>query len=80
MSDRRVELVDLKTMTEYIADMHAVLQEGTLLERKAFIRIFVKDIQVTGDEAVLTYSMPELPEKFSIGEAGVPRIEQRGGR
>ena len=80
MSDRRVELVDLKTMTEYIADMYAVLQEGTLLEMRAFIRNFVKDIQVTGDEAVLTYSMPELPEKLSLGEAGVPRIEQRGGR
>jgi site-specific DNA recombinase len=80
MSDRRVELIDLEMMTAYITDMQSVLQEGTLLERKAFIRSFVKEIHITGDEAVLTYSMPELPEKVSLDKAGVPRIEQRGGR
>ncbi|MFC2003745.1 hypothetical protein ACFLV4_07400 [Chloroflexota bacterium] len=80
MSDRRVELVNLETMTEYIADMQAVLQEGTLVERKAFIRSFVKDIRVSGNDAVLTYSVPELPEKVSLEEVGVPRIVQRGGR
>ena len=80
ISDRRVELIDLETMTEYITDMQAVLQEGTLVERKAFIRSFVKDVRVSGDEAVLTYTMPELPDKVSLGGAGVPRIVQRGGR
>ncbi len=80
MSDRRVELVNLETMTEYIADMQAVLREGTLVERKAFIRSFVKDIRVSGDDAVLIYSVPELPEKVSLEEVGVPRIVQRGGR
>jgi len=80
MSDRRVELINLETMTEYITDMQAVLREGTLVERKAFIRSFVKDVQVNGNEAVLTYSMPELPEKVALEEAGVPRIIQRGGQ
>lgn len=80
MSDRRVELVNLETMTEYIVDMQAVLREGTLVERKAFIRSFVKDIRVSGNEAVLTYSVPELPEKVSLEEVGVPRTVQRGGR
>ena len=46
VSDRRVELVNLEMMTEYIADMQAVLREGTVVERKAFIRSFVKDIRV----------------------------------
>jgi len=54
MSDRKVELVNLETMTEYIVDMQAVLREETLVERKAFIRGFVKDIRVSGDDAVLT--------------------------
>jgi site-specific DNA recombinase len=79
MSERRVELIDLKTMTDYITDIQAVLQEGTLVERKAFIRSFIKDVRVCGDEAVLTYSLPELPEKVSLNETGVPRIEYRGG-
>jgi hypothetical protein len=75
-----VELVNLETMTEYITDMQVVLQEGTIIERNAFIRSFVKDIRVIGDDAVLTYSIPELPEKVSLEEVGVPRIVQRGGR
>ncbi len=80
MSDRKVELVNLETMTEYVADMQVVLREGTLIERKAFIRSFVEDIRVSGDDAVLTYSIPELPEKVSLEVVGVPRIVQRGGR
>ena len=44
----------LETLTGYIADMQVVLREGTLVERKAFIRSFVKDIRVSGDEAALT--------------------------
>ena len=75
-----VELVNLETMTEYIADMQAVLREGTLVERKAFIRSFVKDIRVSGNDAVLTYSVPELPENVSLAEVGVPRTVQRGGQ
>jgi DNA repair ATPase RecN len=80
MSDRKVGLVNLETMTEYIVDMQAVLREGTLVERKAFIRSFVNDIRVSGDDAVLSYSIPELSEKISFEEVGVPRIIQRGGR
>lgn len=80
VSDRKVELVNLETMTEYIVDMQAVLREGTLVERKAFIRSFVKDIRVSGDDAALTYSVPELPEKIFLEEAGVPRIVHYGGR
>ena len=58
MSDRKVELVNLKTTTEYIADMQIILRGGTLMKRKAFIRSFVKEVRVTGDEVVLTYTMP----------------------
>ncbi len=80
MSDRRVELVNLETMTEYIADMQAVLLEGTLVERKAFIRSFVKDIQVAGEKAVLSYSPPGLPNKVELNLESVPRTVQYGGR
>ena len=80
MSDRRVESFNLETMTEYIADMQAVLLEGTLVERKAFIRSFVKDIRISGADAGLTYFVPELSEKVSLEEVGVPRTVHYGGR
>jgi hypothetical protein len=34
---------------------------------------------VTDDEAVLSYSMPILPEKLAIEKEGVLSIEQSGG-
>ena len=62
LSDRRVELADLKTVTHYVADLRSLLEESTLAERKSFIRSFVKEVRVTGDEALLTYTMPLPPQ------------------
>ena len=42
----------------YVADFREFLQEGTFPERKALIHNFVKSIEVTGDEATLTYTIP----------------------
>jgi site-specific DNA recombinase len=58
MSDKKVELVDLNAMTGYVAELQEILKEGTLAERRAFIRSFIKEIKVTGDEALMTYSPP----------------------
>ena len=41
-----------------MSDFREFLQEGTIPERKALIRNFVKGIEVNGDEAVLTYTIP----------------------
>ena len=46
---------------------------------KAFVRAFIKEIRITGDKGVWTYSIFELPEKVSLDEAGVPRTVQYGG-
>jgi len=80
LADRRVELIDLETMTGYAAEMQDIICEGSLAHRKAFIRGFVKDIRVTGGKAVLSYSPPDLPDKVELNLEGVPRIVQYGGR
>jgi site-specific DNA recombinase len=80
ISDRRVELVDLETISHYVEDLHDLLKEGSLTERRAFIRSFVREVKVTGDEAVLTYSIPLLPEKVAIEKEGVLPTVQYGGR
>ena len=41
-----------------MADFRGFLQEGTFPERKALIRNFVEGIEVVGDEATLTYTIP----------------------
>ncbi len=41
LSDRRVELADLETVTQYVADLHNLLNDSTLTEKKSFIKSFV---------------------------------------
>ena len=50
---RRLEMI--KTQVE---DLRELLSEGTVAEQRAFIKSFVREIEVRGGEAVMTYSMP----------------------
>ena len=58
IEQRRVELPTSEEIKGYVADFREFLLEGTFPERKALIRNFVEGIEVTGDEAVLTYTIP----------------------
>ena len=58
LEQRRVELPTTEEIKEYVADFRDFLEEGTIPECKALIRNFVEGIEVTGDEAVLTYTIP----------------------
>ena len=71
LSDRRVELTDMETVTRCVEDLRGLLEESELSERKAFIRSFVREVNVTGDEVLLTYAMPFPPEKISEERTGV---------
>ena len=58
LEQRRVELPNTEEIKEYVADFRDFLKDGTFPERKALIRNFVEGIEVNGDEAVLTYTIP----------------------
>ena len=58
LEHRRVELPTTEEIKEYVADFRDFLEEGTIPECKALIRNFVEGIEVNGDEAVLTYTIP----------------------
>jgi len=58
LSDRRVELADEKTVSSYVSDLHNLLNESSLTEKKSFVRSFVKEVKVTEDEVLLTYTIP----------------------
>lgn len=79
LSDRRVELADLKTVKRYVADLRSLLEESSLAERKSFIRSFVKEVKVTGDEALLTYTMPLPPQGTSEERVRVLCSVHHGG-
>jgi site-specific DNA recombinase len=79
LSNRRVELANLETVTQYVTDLRNLLNESSLTERKSFIRSFVKEVKVTGDGVLLTYTMPLPPQGISQERVGVLCSVQRGG-
>jgi site-specific DNA recombinase len=58
LSTHKVQLADEKSVRESLEDLREMLRNSPLCETRAFIRSFVKEIKVTDDEVVLTYTMP----------------------
>jgi hypothetical protein len=79
LSDRRVELADSETVVKYVADLHDLLNRSSLVERKSFVRSFVKEVKVTGDEVLLTYTIPMLPGGMIEEKLPVLSIVHDGG-
>ena len=71
LEQRRVELPTTEEIRGYVADFREFLQEGTFPERKALIRNFVEGIEVVGDEAVLTYTIPMPSDGVTSESASV---------
>ena len=63
-----MELPDTEEIARYVADFRDFLKDGTIPERKALIRNFVEGIEVMGDEATLTYTVP-MPSDGAMSES-----------
>ncbi|MDP2917592.1 MAG: recombinase family protein [Dehalococcoidia bacterium] len=80
LSDRRVELADAETVAGYVNDLHNVLNESSLAEKKSFVRSFVKEVKVTGGDVLLTYTIPMLPKGMTEEKLPVLSTVHYGGR
>ena len=78
LEQRRVELPNTEEIKEYVADFRNFLKEGTIPERKALIRNFVEGIEVLGDEATLTYTVPMPNDGVTSESASVLDFVQSG--
>ena len=78
LEQRRVALPTTEEIKGYVADFRDFLKEGTFPERKALIRNFVEGIEVTGDEAVLTYTIPMPSDGVTSESASVLDFVQSG--
>ena len=67
LAERKTQLADEKLVRNYVEDLREVLTNSPLPEQRAFIRSFVKEVEVTGKEALLTYTIP-LPPEWSLQE------------
>ncbi len=68
LEQRRVALPNTEEIVEYVADFQDFLKDGTIPKRKALIRNFVEGIEVVGDEATLTYTVP-MPSDGVMSES-----------
>ena len=80
LSDRKVELADMETVRSYVEDLRNLLEDSPLIERKSFIKSFVKEIRVAGNEVVLQYNIPPSVGAPHQETLVVPPIVHYGGR
>jgi len=80
LSDRRVELASPEIVKSYVDDLRNLLNNSSLAERKAFIRSFVKEVKVTRDEVLLTYTVPLSSTGVSEEKVGVLSTVHYSGR
>ena len=79
MKERKSELADITTVTRYVEDLRDLLSESSLAERKSFIKSFVKEVKVTGNNVLLTYTIPLPPKGLITEEMPVLSIVHSGG-
>lgn len=79
LKSRKVELSDIKTVTNYVNELRDLLNESTIAERKSFIKSFVKEVVVTGDQVKMEYTIPMGDKGFSQESLAVPHIVHHGG-
>lgn len=58
-----VEFINRASVLAYVDNLRDLLQKGTVAERRAFLRSFVKRIDVFPDEVKLEYRIPEGNKK-----------------
>ena len=56
-------LVTEKELRPFVEDLHQTLSEGSIIQRRGFIRSFIKRIEVDYPQAVIEYNMP-IPTKI----------------
>jgi len=80
MDEQTTDPPTQEEMTECVADLRKSLERGSLAEKKAFIRSFVKDIRMNGEEGKLTYTVPMPPQGLQDETESVLAIVHHGGR
>jgi site-specific DNA recombinase len=76
---RGVEQVDLAMAKAYAQDLRGLLEEADFTERKAFLRSFIKRIEVNKKQVTVHYKLPVPHDSVSKEQIGVLPIDTPGG-
>ncbi len=71
--------VSLKEIKAYTKDLKRLLNKGSLMERKSFIRSFVKRIEIVDKEVTIEYTLPLAPSEKELVTEEVLSIAVNGG-
>lgn len=58
LTGEKAQMATQQEVAECAADFRELLQEGSLVERKAFVHSFVNEVKVTGDQVLVNYTIP----------------------
>ena len=73
LAKRRVLLDKAEVVAEFVADMAEFLRASDITESKAFLRTFIKQIDVEPGRAVIHYTIP-MPEDSPIGRKDAAEV------
>ena len=76
---RVVKHVDAKTVKAYARDLECLLEEADVVESKAFLRSFIKRIEIDGENAKVHYILPMPPDGKMRESLGVLPMVTLGG-
>jgi hypothetical protein len=79
LTGEKAEVATQQEVAECAADFKGLLQEGYLVERKAFVRSFVNEVRVTGEQVLVNYTIPMSPSKLKKEKNSVLDIVHYGG-
>jgi site-specific DNA recombinase len=80
MSQRKIELASPEVVRKYVEDLRQFIDSSDLTERRVFIKSFVKEIKVMGDEGRIKYTFPIPPDNHEEEGLGVLPTVRYGGR
>ena len=78
LAERRELLDRAETIAAFAADMSEFLRTSHLTETRAFIRSFVKEIQIGPGRASIVYTIP-MPEDSPVGESDTAELALTDG-
>jgi hypothetical protein len=79
LSDRKVELADMHTVTHFVEDLRNILNHSSVTEKKSFIKSFIREAEVAGKEVTIRYSLPVECRLITERAIAVPPIVHYGG-
>lgn len=80
ISKRKIELAEPEIVKEYVEELRRFLDGSDLLERRAFIKGFIKEVTVKGNEGLIKYALLLPPDNIKEENLKVLPIVQYSGQ